>query len=246
MAISTAQNILTEVMAHYKGIDSTTALSYIAITVDDLCKDLSLVTSHQSLAFTSGTGEYSFSSGSPWYTWGTTNTATSLPIAKITSAFYRASSTSYNKLIEISPDELTARTPEWRYQASGTPQYIYTENDSSGIPKIGVYPKPDTTSTPADGSGYPRLDFEYRVKYGSTFTNTSNLTSTTIPSSITDPNVIIYGALWRIHYRENGGDPGPHYAGFKVARTKLSNELSNRLKGNHESITPLMRPARVI
>jgi hypothetical protein len=233
MALGTATEIITEIKAHYKGIDTSTAQSYAIVAFNELCKEIAVVNQSVSLGLTADTGIYPFASGSPWYLIGTGTTTTALPIIKISSVYYLADSTSRIKLIETSPDELDIKFPEWRYQDSGTPQYVFIENDNTGVPQMGIYPAPDTTSSPATGAGYPRVDARYRAKYGDSFTG-----STAVPPTISDPLVIVYGALWRIHARENNGALGPHYQLYMSAKTKLGNEISNRLKSNRNSISP--------
>lgn len=246
MALATADDIITAIKAHYKGIDTTSATDALATTINELCRDTDIVHGTASLATTAEVGEYTFASGSPWYTLATTTTATTLPVVKIDSVHYLSSATSYTRLEETSVQELNARFPEWQYASSGTPQYVYAYTTSAGQTMVGFYPIPDTTTTPtmlaatANNVSFPRIDFRYRAKYGSTFTGT-----VTVPSSITDPDVLIEGALWRLHKRENTGNAGPHFQLYMKAKSNLVRELQTRLRENKPEFTPMLRAPRV-
>jgi len=229
MAISTAANIITEVQATYRAIDSTTVQSYLSIVMDDLCKDLPIVVDKCTLKLTADTQEYALATGAPWYAWRTTtatqasNTCASL--VRIESAHYISSSTSRTPLIPTTVQKLdqTTETQNWRYDDSGTPIYIFTTPNSTGGFSVGLYPAPDTTSSASGGVYYPSVDFVYRNKIGSSFTGTA-----TIPSSITNPDVLVQGVLWHIYKRENNGDDGPYYPLYIKAKSNLADELARR------------------
>jgi len=241
MAIATASDIVREVQAHYKGIDSTSVIDYLNIVVNELCRDLPLTQSKFSLALTADTGEYAFAASAPWYSQGTTNTATSISVLKINSAHYREDSDSYSKLEAVSTQELDAKDPNWQYHDSGKPRYIYTTNNATGVPTLGLYPKPNTTSDPANGSGFPRVDFIARVKYGAAF-----VTTDPIPAAISDPEVLIHGVLWRIYERENNANYEKHYQLYLMAKARLYNEITNRLRDYKPTNTPTLRSPRVV
>lgn len=241
MPITTANDIVTEITASYKGIDQTTALNYLAMVVDEICMDHPLIHASFSLRLTANTGEYTLGSGAPWYQLGSTSTANSETIARIDTAHYLPVSGSYRDLVVTSVNELDTRDPNWRYHSSGSPSHIYATTDGTGNVVIGLYPKPDTASTPADGSGFPRVDLRARVKYGSTFTG-----STVIPKAITDFDVLKHGVLYRIYQRENNGDAGLHRDNYIAARGRLYRELQMRFNANKPTSTTFNPKPRVI
>lgn len=224
MAIATAADIITEVRAHLRGVDSTTVGSYLSIVMDELCKDLPIVVDKVSLALTANTSEYSLAAGSPFYTWGTTTTSTSVSLVRIESAHYLTSADS-RRLLEptvVQKLDQTPATQDWRYQDSGTPEKIAVTPTNTGSFAITLYPAPDTTSSPANGSGYPRVDIVFREKIGAAFTG-----SAAIPASITDPDVLIQGTLAYVHQRENG-EPGIYWELYMKAKAKLADEIARR------------------
>lgn len=201
MPIATADDILTEVMAHYTSTDTQTASSYIKIAIDRLCFDLPIIVAKYSLRLTADTAEYSFGSGAPWYAWGSTTTATTASVVRVESAFYRSAAGSESKLIATVPQEMDAKIPNWRFADSGTPQKIYHQNDDTGAVALGLYPAPSASSSPATGAGYPRVDMVTWNTFSSGFTGT-----VTVPSCIKNPLIVAYGALDAIYSREAEGD----------------------------------------
>lgn len=241
MAITTAANVLTEVLAHFRGEDTTTAESYIAIAIDRLCYDLPILKNKFSLKLTAGTSEYSFGSGSPWYTWGTSNTATTATVIRIESAWYLDSSSAWRRLDPTSTQKLDTENETWRYQDSSSPYEIYTQSDSAGALSIGVFPTPDTTSDPATGAGYPRMDFTTWHTFSSGFAGTA-----TIPSCIRNPLVLVYGALYAIDPREGASDGESWRAKYHREKGILSEQLMSNVKGYRPNIVNAPRAPRTV
>lgn len=242
MAITTAADVITEIRALVRGADSTTASSYLAIAVDRLCFDLPILVGKYSLALTADTSEYSFGSGSPWYTQGTTTTATTASVIRIESASYLESSESATLLDPVSVDELNALAPRWRYTDSSNPTHIYNQNSSAGVTGFGFFPAPDTTSDPANGSGYPRVDFVTWNTFSATFAG-----AVTIPSSIRNPMVLAYAAAYAIAEREgDGATRQTYYDLYMLEKNTLAHQLMGGVRNQHPIIANRPRAPRTV
>lgn len=239
--LGTAAEIITEIQGHYRSIDSTTVASYLIIGINRLCYDLPIMTGRYSLKLTAETFEYPLGSGSPWYAWGSSTTATTATAVRIESAYYVESSTSWVKLFPTSSQELDIDNPNWRYESSSNPTKIYTQNDTSGALSVCLYKIPDTTSTPATGAGYPRVDFVMWNSFASTFSGT-----VTVPSSIRDPLILVYATMSAIHARENNGEGMEWEQKYLRAKSILSYDFNHRIKGNRPNIVNTINTPRTV
>ena len=186
-----------EVQAGHTGIDQTTARFFIQETLSDLCNELPLALSSCSLIVTSGTGEYTIAAGSPFYQFNNASVTSSLAIERFNSVLYVQSSTSAYELQPTTTETLDATYPGWRYESSSLPTHYYIDRSSTGAPVIGLFPVPGTTTNPANGTGYPRVDMRFRTRITATYG-----ASDAVPDSLTFPMALVYGALCRIVARE--------------------------------------------
>lgn len=242
--LSTANDLVTEVQALWRSGDSTAVAEYLQVTMNEVCRDFPLAVSRVSLILTAETQEYAIGAGAPWYSQtNNTTTATTASVARIKSAIYLESSESSGvTLTPTVPEELIETYPTYRYDDSGNPTHVYTTVGSTGAMSFGLYPKPDTTSVNNTTTtlSYPRVDFEFHTKI--TFTGT-----TTVPSSITNPMVLVYGTAAKIARRE--GDPNraaEFEAMYNMELGNLSKELSSRHIKRKSNFTPTVRSPRVV
>lgn len=220
MALLTANEIIAEIKAEYPGVDTTTVSNHLAYVMRDICTSIPVALKRVSLALTADTAEYELKSGSPWYGFGSASTSSIADSVGIETAVYVESADSRTPLETTSQDYLFQNYPDYGYEESGTPRYVFLSQDSSGNQTLVLYPAPDTTSDPADGTGYPRLDVTFRLDISSSFTGTQAL-----PDTIKDPSAILRGVVARIKRRENGSaDPE-----LEDAYTKEKGKLFQRL-----------------
>jgi len=241
MAIATAADVVTEIRAHYKGIDATTAQNYLDITINELCRDFPIIIDRFSIALTADTSEYTIGSGAPFHAYQGTATATSASLVRIESAYYKKDALSGHELKPVTIQELDERNPSWRYETSSTPRNIYVTQNSTGDMKIGLYPAPDTTSDPADGSGFPRIDVVFREKFSSSFTSTQP-----IPNAITNPMILVYGAIVKICIRENDAKTKDYLPFHQREYGKLYDEMARRHRSSKVPVAGGMKSPRLV
>jgi hypothetical protein len=219
--------VQTEVQAGHSGIDQTTARFFIQESLNDLCSELPLALSSCSLIVTSGTGEYSIAAGSPFYLLGSATATSSLQIDRLNSVFYVQSSTSAYELKPTTTEILDAIYPGWRYESTSLPTHYYIDRTSAGVPVIGFYPVPGTTSSPANGTGFPRVDMRFRTRITATYGG-----SDAVPDSFPYPMAIVYGALYRIVGRET--DSGLENKWLRMYRAEIGKIQSSVLKESQD------------
>lgn len=243
MAITNATEVIAEVMAQYSGSDTTSVTDMLKITVDEICRDFALAVSRASLALTADTQEYAIGSGAPWYTQtNNTVTATTESVVRIKSALYIKDADSGEvPLIPTVPEELIEDYPRYRYDDSADPTHVYTTVGTTGGMMFGLYPKPDTTSVNDTTTtlSYPRVDFEFHSKI--TFTGT-----TTVPSAITNPLLLVYGTAAKIAQREGDLDRHGYFEQlYNMERASLQKELTSRHIKRKPNHGPMVNAPRV-
>lgn len=243
MALTTATEIITEVRAQYPGADATSAGDMLKVTVDELCRDFSLGVLRASLALTAETQEYGLAAGSPWFS-QTNNTvaATTESVARIKSALYiKDADSDPIPLIPTVPEEISGDYPRYRYEESGDPTHVYTTVGPTGATLIGLYKKPSTTSVNNTTTtlSYPRVDFEFHAKVA--FTGT-----TTVPSAITNPMVLVYGTAAKVAQREGNLERYGYFEQlYALERASLQKELTSRHIKRKPNLTTLVNAPRV-
>lgn len=160
MSYRTATEVQQEFRRTFPDATDTDAAELFLDALRQLSNTFPFYTQDVSLALTSGSALYGVttSASSPWYVLGTSTEAATESIVAITEAFYAASATDIRPLQQVLISDLDMINPRWRYDDAGTPQYIYVKASTAGNLQVGLHPKPDTSSSPANGSGYPRVD----------------------------------------------------------------------------------------
>ena len=165
MPFKTVAEVVAEFQRSFPDCDTTSAQNYLLNALQEVGRDLNLYRDSASLRLNQNSATYSLvsSAAAPWYVLGTSTTKATATATQFFDVYYVESSTSRFKLDPTSPEELTMLDPDWRYADAGTPKYYYLTATSAGALSFGLYPKPDTSSSPSDGSGYPRVDVYYRT-----------------------------------------------------------------------------------
>lgn len=198
MAFKTSAEVIAEFQSHFPDCDSTTAASLFLNAIQELGRDLNLFQDSASLKLNANGPTYNLvsSAGSPWYDLGTTNTKATSFLTQLYDVYYVTSATERRQMIPITLKELTALDPDWRYAAAGDPEYYYLSSSSAGAVVFGVYPKPDTASSPANGTGYPRIDLYYRVAPSS---------ASEVPDVLRNDDSVLHHMLCRYALRVGDG-----------------------------------------
>lgn len=243
MAITNANEVLTEVASQFKGSDATSNADLLQVTVNEICRDFPIAVTRASLLLTAETQEYAIGAGSPWVLQtNNTTTTTTASVARIKSAIYfRDDETTGTTLEPTVPEELIEREPTYRYDTSGDPREVYTTVGDTGAMTFGLYPKPDTTSVNNTTTtlSYPRVDFEFHGKV--TFTGT-----TTVPSAITNPMVLVFGTAAKVAQREGDHASASNFESLYLRElANLSKELSSRHIKRKSNMAALVRTPRV-
>lgn len=140
---------------------SATASSYFDASMEDLSRELDLYKLTASLRLAADDYDYSLTSAAaaPWYETGTTSTKATEGIWCISTAVYRKTATESYGLAAVSEEDIsTMFGQDWRLHESGDPKFIFLSGTEAGALSVALYPAPDTTSDPNDGTGYPRVD----------------------------------------------------------------------------------------
>ena len=159
--------IIAEFTRAHPDCSSGRATSYYDEAVEYVSRKLDLFQGSATLRLTADTNQYNFTAAAaaPWYGLGTDTTKQTEGIWKIKEAIYRKSATESFPLVQLNEDDLANLSPLWRTEDSGLPRYIAIGGTEAGASSVILYPTPDTTTDPADETGYPRVDvwFSRRV-----------------------------------------------------------------------------------
>ena len=218
MAFKTSSEVIAEFQSHFPDCDSTTAASLFLNAIQEIGRDLNLFHDSASLKLNANGGTYNLvsSAGSPWYALGDTTTKATSFLTECHDVYYVTSSTERTQLQPITTKELSDSNPEWRYADSGTPQYFYLTSSSGGAITFGLYPKPDTATSPSNGTGYPRVDLYYRVVPAS---------ATEVPDVLRNDDAVLLHMLMRYALRVGDGRHGNYNSLFLEARGRALKSL---------------------
>lgn len=179
----TYTTIVSMCRASYPDCSAADTLTNINLIVRQLCRTMPLYRTSASTNLTNGTQEYALSD----------------TVGQIDKVIYQTSATKRKELTYVSLEELDVDDQYWRFRDAGTPERYYLTQSASSTPsgtiKIGLDPKPDTTTA----SGYPIITIYYSEIPSADF-----VTGDTSPQLLESPNVLVYGAnmLWARSQKE--------------------------------------------
>ena len=207
------QTILDQARIRFKDLTETQALAYLNLVYKEVIRDFPILLTQSNYSITAGTQEY---------TLGET-------VTKIWDAQLASSSTDNTPLKGTTTDELDALQPGWRYWTSGNPQFFYITRDSTGVNKLGLHPKPDTTTS----GTYPRVETQVSKEPASDL-----VAGDSMPNSIKDTVPFVFGICYRhamIRYPEQYDGL---YQMYLRECQRMSADLRTKIAGLNPKVDP--------